>query len=435
MTAAFQNSPDFARQLDAQDPLRPFRARFHLPPAPDGGEAVYCCGNSLGLMPKAARAAVETEFQSWEEHAVEGHFREPSQWMHYHETLTEAAARLVGAKPLEVVVMNNLTVNLHLLLISFYRPAGRRYKVLMEGGAFPSDQYALESQVKLHGYAPDDAIVELTPRPGEHTLRTEDIETRIQALGEELALVILGGVNYYTGQAFDMAAITRAGHAVGAVVGFDLAHAAGNLLLRLHDWDVDFACWCSYKYLNSGPGGTSGVFVHERFAQRPDLPRLAGWWGHDASVRFQMKKGFVPMPGAAGWQLSNAQIFPMAIHRAALAIVDEAGGMEALRRKSEVLTAYLEFVLRAAEVPAGVLEIITPSDPAQRGCQLSVLVHQQGRELFDFLAARGVMADWREPNVIRLAPVPLYNSFEDVWRIGQAVAAWSATLALAPANQ
>ncbi|MCC3155926.1 kynureninase [Hymenobacter sp. 15J16-1T3B] len=431
----FQNTPDFAQQLDAQDALRPFRERFHIPLAPDGAEAVYCCGNSLGLQPKAARAAVEAEFQSWQEHAVEGHFREPSCWMHYHETLTEASARLVGAQPVEVVVMNNLTVNLHLLLISFYRPQGRRYKVLMEGGAFPSDQYALESQVKLHGYQPDDAIVELTPRPGEHTLRTQDIEARIQELGEELALVILGGVNYYTGQAFDMPAITRAGHAVGATVGFDLAHAAGNLQLQLHDWDVDFACWCTYKYLNSGPGGTSGVFVHERFADRPDLPRLAGWWGHDVSERFQMKKGFRPMPGAAGWQLSNAQIFPMAIHRAALALVDEAGGMTALRQKSEQLTGYLEFVLREAGLPAEVLEIITPRDPAQRGCQLSVLVHRQGRALFDFLAERGIMADWREPNVIRLAPVPLYNSFLDVWRIGQAVAAWSAVLLTPAANQ
>jgi kynureninase len=434
MTAAFQNTPDFARQLDAQDPLRGFRDRFHLPAGPDGQPAVYCCGNSLGLQPKAARAAVEAEFQSWEEHAVEGHFRGVSPWMHYHETLTEASARLVGAQPVEVVVMNNLTVNLHLLLISFYRPEGRRYKVLMEGGAFPSDQYALESQVKLHGYQPDDAIVELLPRPGEHTLRPADVEARIRELGEELALIILGGVNYYTGQAFDMAAITRAGHAVGATVGFDLAHAAGNLHLQLHDWDVDFACWCTYKYLNSGPGGTSGVFVHERFANRPDLPRLAGWWGHDPADRFQMKKGFRPMAGAAGWQLSNAQIFPMAIHRAALALVDEAGGMAVLRRKSEQLTSYLEFVLGEAGLPAGVLEIITPADPAQRGCQLSLLVHQQGRAFFDFLAERGILGDWREPNVVRLAPVPLYNSFEDVWRIGQAVAAWTSVLAGAPVN-
>ncbi|KUG06095.1 kynureninase [Solirubrum puertoriconensis] len=424
----FQNTQHFALELDAADPLRQFRERFHIPAGANGQPAIYCCGNSLGLLPKSARAAVEQEFQSWEEHAVEGHFHGTSPWMHYHETLTDASARLVGAKPVEVVVMNNLTTNLHLLLISFYRPNGRRYKVLMEGGAFPSDQYALESQVKLHGYAPDDAIVELVPRSGEHTLRTEDIEVRIQELGDELALVLLGGVNYYTGQAFDMEAITRAGHAVGAVVGFDLAHAAGNLVLNLHDWDVDFACWCSYKYLNSGPGGTSGVFVHERFANRPDLPRLAGWWGHDPADRFKMKKGFRPMAGAAGWQLSNAQIFPMAIHRAALALVDEAGGMPALRRKSEQLTGYLEFVLRNAGLPADVLEIITPGNPAERGCQLSLLVHREGRALFDYLAEQGIVADWREPNVIRLAPVPLYNSFADVWHIGQAFAEWAKRL-------
>ena len=317
--------------------------------------------------------------------------------------------------------MNNLTVNLHLLLVSFYRPTATRYKILMEGGAFPSDQYAIESQARLHGLDPADVIVELVPRPGEHTLRTEDIEATIQELGASLATVLIGGVNYYTGQAFDMAAITRAGHAVGALVGFDLAHAAGNLEMTLHDWDVDFACWCTYKYLNSGPGGTSGVFVHERFAHRPDLVRLAGWWGHDPSDRFEMKKGFRPMAGAAGWQLSNAQIFPMAIHRASLDIVARAGGMAALRRKSEQLTANLEAAIGALQLPSTQLEIITPADPAQRGCQLSVLVHQRGRELFDYLAAQGIIADWREPNVIRLAPVPLYNSFEDVRRVGVAL--------------
>ena len=411
-----------ATVLDAADPLAAFRQEFHLPPGPDGRPCAYFCGNSLGLMPKAARAAVEQEFESWERLGVEGHFQAPSFWMHFHDTLTEATARLVGALPLEVVVMNNLTVNLHLLLVSFYRPTGSRYKILMEGGAFPSDQYAIESQARLHGLDPDDAIVELVPRPGEHTLRTADIEAKIAELGDSLATVLIGGVNYYTGQAFDMAAIARAGHAVGAYVGFDLAHAAGNLELHLHDWDVDFACWCTYKYLNSGPGGTSGVFVHERFAHRPDLVRLAGWWGHDASVRFQMKKGFRPMAGAAGWQLSNAQIFPMAIHRASLELVDRAGGMAALRRKSEQLTARLESLIHGLGLPADKLEIITPADPAQRGCQLSVLVHERGRELFDFLAAQGIIADWREPNVIRLAPVPLYNSFEDVDRVGAALA-------------
>ncbi|KAA9331689.1 kynureninase [Hymenobacter busanensis] len=419
----YQNSLDFARQLDAQDPLRAFRSQFLIPKGPDGQPCTYVCGNSLGLQPTSARAAVEAEFAAWEEHGVEGHFRGTA-WMHYHDTLTEATARLVGAKPVEVVVMNSLSVNLHLLLISFYRPTATRYKLLMEGGAFPSDQYAAASQAKLHGLNPDEAVVELVPRPGEHTLRTEDIEAKIQELGDSLALVMLGGVNYYTGQAFDMAAVTRAGHAVGATVGFDLAHAAGNLLLHLHDWDVDFACWCTYKYLNSGPGGTSGVFVHERFANRPDLPRLAGWWGHDPSDRFQMKKEFRPMPGAAGWQLSNAQVFPMAIHKASLAIFDEAGGMPALRQKSEQLTGYLEWLLRELNLPADELEIITPADPAQRGCQLSLLLRRRGRALFEHFAARGIMADWREPNVIRLSPVPLYNSFEDVWRIGQAVAEW-----------
>ncbi|TGE15648.1 kynureninase [Hymenobacter elongatus] len=421
----FQPTPEFAAALDAADPLREFRHRFHTPLASDGQPSVYFCGNSLGLQPKAARAAVEEEFESWEKLGVEGHFHGTSPWLGYHETLTDSTARLVGARPAEVVVMNNLTTNLHLLLISFYRPTATRYKVLMEGGAFPSDQYALESQVKLHGLAPDNAIVELLPRPGEYTLRTEDILARIQALGDSLAVIIIGGVNYYTGQAFDMAAITQAGHAVGATVGFDLAHAAGNLALSLHDWDVDFACWCSYKYLNSGPGGTSGIFVHERFAARPDLPRLAGWWGHDPADRFQMKKGFRPMAGAAGWQLSNAQIFPMAIHRAALALVDEAGGMAALRHKSEQLTAYLEFMVRRLELPRETLEIITPADPAARGCQLSMLVHHNGRALFDYLAAAGIVADWREPNVIRLAPVPLYNSFADVQRVGVALARWA----------
>ena len=411
-----------AATADATDPLAAFRHEFHLPPGPDGRPCAYFCGNSLGLMPKAARAAAEQEFGAWERLGVEGHFQAPSFWMHFHDTLTEATARLVGARPVEVVVMNNLTVNLHLLLVSFYRPTGSRYKILMEGGAFPSDQYAIESQARLHGLDPAEAIVELVPRPGEHTLRTADIEAKIAELGDSLATVLIGGVNYYTGQAFDLAAIAQAGHAAGAYVGFDLAHAAGNLELHLHDWDVDFACWCTYKDLNSGPGGTSGVFVHERFAQRPDLVRLAGWWGHDPSVRFQMKKGFRPMPGAAGWQLSNAQIFPMAIHRASLEIVDRAGGMATLRRKSEQLTARLESLIHGLGLPADKLEIITPADPAQRGCQLSVLVHERGRELFDFLAAQGIIADWREPNVIRLAPVPLYNSFEDVERVGEALA-------------
>ena len=414
-------SPAFAAAQDAADPLAAFRQEFHIPPGPGGQPTAYFCGNSLGLLPRAARAAVEAEFASWETQAVEGHFHGESPWMFYQDTLAESAARVVGAKPLEVVIMNTLTVNLHLLLVSFYQPTATRYKVLMEGGAFPSDQYALESQARLHGLDPAAAIVEITPRPGEHTLRTEDVEAKIAELGDSLATVLFGGINYYTGQVFDMAAITRAGHAVGATVGFDLAHAAGNVALSLHDWDVDFACWCTYKYLNSGPGGTSGVFINERFAHRPDLLRLAGWWGHDPAERFQMKPGFRPSAGASGWQLSCGQVLPMAVHRANLEIFDRAGGVAALRAKSEKLTGYLDYLIQQLGLPKTKLEIITPADPAQRGCQLSLLVHERARELFDYLAARGIVADWREPNVIRLAPVPLYNSFEDVRRAGAAI--------------
>ncbi|UOG74685.1 kynureninase [Hymenobacter tibetensis] len=424
---SFDPTPGFAAQLDAQDPLRESRRQFHIPPGPDGQESVYMCGNSLGLQPRSARGAAELQFSNWEQMAVEGHFRGETPWLNFHARLADATARVVGAKPVEVVVMNNLTTNLHLLLVSFYRPTISRYKVLMEGGAFPSDQYALETQVKLHGLSPEDAIVELSPRPGEHTLRTEDITAKIQELGGSLATVVMGGINYYTGQVYDMETITRAGHAVGAKVGFDLAHAAGNIPLHLHDWDVDFACWCTYKYLNSGPGGVAGAFVHERFADQPELLRLAGWWGHDEEERFKMRKGFRPMRGAAGWQLSNSSILTMAVHEAALALHDAAGGMEALRRKSELLTGYLEFLIESLHLPKTVLEIITPADPTQRGCQLSLLVHQNGRNLFDHLMSVGITGDWREPNVIRLAPVPLYNSFQDVQRVGVALSEWAAS--------
>jgi len=418
----YDSSPAFAAAQDAADPLARFRAEFHLPPGPDGQPAAYLCGNSLGLLPRGARAAVEAEFVAWETRGVEGHFRGERPWTTYQDALAAPAARLVGAHEAEVVIMNTLTVNLHLLLVSFYQPTATRYKVLMEGGAFPSDQYALESQARLHGLDPAEAIVEMLPRPGEHTLRTADIEAKIAELGDSLATIIFGGLNYYTGQVYDMAAITRAGHAVGATVGFDLAHAAGNVPLHLHDWDVDYACWCTYKYLNSGPGGTSGVYIHERFHHRPDLLRLAGWWGHDPAARFEMKKGFQPTPGAAGWQLSCGQILPMAVHRASLDVFEAAGGLTALRAKSEKLTGYLEFLIQQLGRPASELEIITPADPARRGCQLSLLVHRRGRALFEHLAAAGIIGDWREPNVIRLAPVPLYNSFEDVRRAGAALA-------------
>ncbi|MFN3446797.1 MAG: kynureninase, partial [Bacteroidia bacterium] len=332
----FENTLAFAQQLDKEDKLAHFRNEFYMPQK-EGKPMIYLCGNSLGLQPKNARAAIEQELNDWADLGVEGHFAGKNPWMYYHHFLTEKAAKVVGAKPSEVVIMNNLTANLHLMMVSFYRPTKTRYKIMMEGTAFPSDMYAMETQARFHGLNPDDTIIELKPREGEYTLRTEDIIATINANKDELAIVMMGGVNYYTGQAFDMKAITEAAHAVGATVGFDCAHAAGNLQLQLHDWNVDFAVWCTYKYLNSGPGGTSGVFVHERHGKNPDLVRFAGWWGHDEKERFQMKKGFKPMEGAAGWQLSNAQIFPMAIHKASLELFDEAG-IENLRAKSEKLT-------------------------------------------------------------------------------------------------
>lgn len=413
----FQATREFAQQLDAADQLAAYRNRFHIPYL-HGKPAAYFTGNSLGAMPKAVREYVEQEFQDWENLGVEGHFEGRRPWMHYHKFFREKAARVVGANPGEVVVMNNLTPNLHLMMVSFYRPEGKRYKIVAEGGAFPSDMYALESQVKFHGYEYDDAVIELYPREGEHTLRTEDILQVIQEQGDEIALVMMGGVNYYTGQFFNLKEITAAAHAVGAVAGFDLAHAAGNIPVKLHDWNVDFAVWCTYKYLNSGPGGTSGCFVHERHANNPDLPRFAGWWGHNESVRFQMKRGFIPMEGAEGWQLSNAQILPMAAHLASLDIFDEVG-IDALRAKSLRLTGFAEFLLDdlLAKYPSCGIEIITPRDPAQRGCQLSLLVHNNGKALFDRLHAAGVLMDWREPNVIRFAPVPLYNTFEEVYKV------------------
>ncbi|WP_114777331.1 kynureninase [Botryobacter ruber] len=413
----YQNSLAFAQQQDQLDPLQHYKSRFYAPQL-KGQDAIYFCGNSLGLQPKSAQAYLDHEMQNWADFAVEGHFKGDTPWFSYHELLAAATARVVGANPAEVVVMNQLTVNLHLMLVSFYRPQGKRYKIITEGGAFPSDQYALESQTRFHGYNPDDAIIELFPREGEHTLRTEDIIQSINSHADELALVMMGGINYYTGQLFDMAAITAAGHAAGALVGFDLAHAAGNVVMQLHQWEVDFAVWCSYKYLNSGPGGTSGVFVHERHGNNPDIPRFAGWWGHDASVRFQMKKGFIPMPGAAGWQLSNAQILPMAVHRASLELFDEAG-IANLRQKSEKLTGFLEFLIDDLQVNKNTLEVITPRDPAARGCQLSMLVKQNARLLFDKLTEAGIIVDFREPNVIRVAPTPLYNTFEEVFRFAE----------------
>ncbi|MDZ4668403.1 MAG: kynureninase [bacterium] len=415
----FENTLTFAQELDKQDSLAHFRNEFHLLQK-DGKQAIYLCGNSLGLQPKRAKAAINQELKDWAELGVDGHFNGQNPWMYYHHFLTEKAAKVVGAKPSEVVIMNNLTVNLHLMMVSFYRPTAQRYKIMMEATAFPSDQYAMESQVRFHGLNPGDAIIELNPREGEYTLRTEDILAKIEENKDSLAIVMMGGVNYYTGQAFDMKTIAAAAHAVGARAGFDLAHAAGNLHLQLHDWNIDFAVWCTYKYLNSGPGGTSGVFVHETHGNKPDLVRFAGWWGHDEKERFKMKKGFKPMEGAEGWQLSNAQIFPMAIHKASLELFDEAG-IENLRAKSELLTGYLEYLLKDF---SAYLTVITPADPKQRGCQLSIIVKENGRKLFDYLETQQIIPDWREPDVMRMSAVPMYNSFEDIFRIGEALKAY-----------
>ena len=407
----FEASPAYAGELDTHDPLKGSREKFFVPKTPDGSEAIYFTGNSLGLQPKTTRDYVVQELSDWEVLAVEGHLHAKNPWLPYHEFLAENMASVVGALPIETVVMNSLTVNLHLMMVSFYRPDERRRKIIIEKGAFPSDQYAVGSQLRFHSLG-DDSLVELTPREGESTLRTEDIVATIEREGDELALVMLGGVNYYTGQAFDMQAITAAGHKVGAVVGFDLAHAAGNLEMRLHDWDVDFAVWCSYKYLNAGPGGVAGAFIHERHARSFDLPRFAGWWGHDKATRFLMGPEFRPLEGAEGWQISNPPILQMAALRASLEIFAQYG-MTALRAKSERLTGYLEFLL--AQIDNDRISVITPSDPKQRGCQLSIRVKDSDKSLFEAITARGVFADWREPDVIRVAPVPLYNSFTDVY--------------------
>ena len=403
----------FAKHLDREDPLHSYRNRFHLPRQRSGEPYFYFCGNSLGCQPLSTRSYLETELKDWEHLAVEGHFRAQNPWMPYHEFVTKPMANVVGGKETEVIVMNTLTVNLHLMMVSFYRPTPTRYKILVEADAFPSDLYAVDSQADFHGFDPQDAIVKVKPRSGEHCIRNTDLLELLEEQGDEIALILLGGVNYYTGQLFDMRAITEMGHRKGCVVGFDLAHAAGNVALHLHDWGVDFACWCTYKYLNSGPGGIGGCFIHERHISRTDLPRFAGWWGHDKRTRFQMGPRFQPIPTAEGWQLSNAPIFPMASLRASLELFEEVG-MTALCKKATKLTGYLESLLRKHDFPIN-FEMITPSDPDQRGCQLSLLTGEGGRDAFERLEQAGVICDWREPNVIRLAPVPFYNSFEDVW--------------------
>lgn len=410
----FINTFQFAKKLDSQDTLRRFRKQF-LIPSFDGKSNVYFAGNSLGLQPKDTRKYVSEELYDWAHLGVEGHVHSRRPWLYYHKFTKKALSKLVGAKPDEVVAMSQLTVNLHLMMVSFYAPTSTRYKILTEAGAFPSDQYAFESQIKYHGFNPEQALIELTPREGEHTLRTEDIIASINKHGSEIALVIFGAVQYYTGQFFDLRQITAAGHSVGAYVGFDLAHAIGNVPLSLHGDEVDFAVWCSYKYLNSGPGSIAGIFVHERHAQNFDLPRFAGWWGHNEKERFLMQKGFKPMPGADGWQLSNVPIFQSAAHMAALEIFQQAS-MKALRKKSVLLTGYLEFLLNDLDPEQRYFTIITPKDPAQRGCQLSLLIQNNGKKIFKRLIRNGFILDWREPNVMRLAPVPLYNTFQEVYR-------------------
>lgn len=405
-----QNTLQYAKKQDEKDPLRAYRERFYLPMQPNGQPYIYLCGNSLGLQPKSTAKYLNQELEDWKNMGVEGHFHAKNPWMPYHEFLTEKMAKVVGAKPIEVVVMNTLSVNLHLLMASFYRPTKERYKILIEFDTFPSDRYAIESQLKFHGF--ENGLLELKAREGEVLVRHEDIEAVIENQGESIALILIGCPNYYTGQVFNMKRIAELGHSKGCKVGFDLAHGAGNLNLELHDSGIDFAAWCTYKYLNSGPGSVGGCFVHERHANDFDLPRFAGWWGHDKGTRFGMRADFSPIPGAEGWQLSNPPILSLAAILASLDMFDEVG-MKALNEKTLKLTGYLEFLVN--NLSNGKIKIITPKNTAERGCQLSIQVQNADKSLFDAITKDGVIADWRAPDVIRVAPVPMYNSFEDVW--------------------
>jgi kynureninase len=408
----FQIGEDFAVAMDERDPLKDFRDLF-ISPKIGAADCVYLCGHSLGLQPKSVAGCIQQELDDWAQLGVEGHFHAKNPWMPYHRFLRDQTAQLVGAKPSEVVVMNSLTVNLHLMMVSFYRPTPKRHKILVEAGAFPSDQYAVKSQIRFHAFDPSPSLIELSPRSGETFLRDEDIETTIEREGEQIALIMFGGVNYGTGQAFDMEKITRLGHAQGCIVGFDLAHAAGNLPLQLNAWGPDFAVWCSYKYLNGGPGCIAGCFVHERHAHAYDLPRFAGWWGHDEASRFQMGPDFQPMAGAEGWQLSNPPIVSLAGLRASMEIFHRAG-IERLRAKSISLTGYLEFLLKQSVSTK--FSIVTPEEKNRRGAQLSIRISSKGRSICDRLIADGILCDWREPDILRIAPVPLYNSYRDVFQ-------------------
>ena len=403
----FQTTKEFTKQMDRKDPLRKYRSRFHIPHR-NNKDVIYFCGNSLGLMPKTTEEYLNRELAVWKRDGVLGNH---TRWESYHENVTQSTARLVGAHPREVVVMNALTVNLHLLLVSFYQPTENKFKIIIEKGAFPSDRYAVESQIKFHGFDPDKALVELEPRSGERCLRTDDIVNMLREHGNDMATILIGGVNYNTGQAFEMDTITKIGRKYGAKVGFDLAHAVGNLPLSLHEWNVDFAAWCSYKYLCAGPGSPGGIFIHERHDSW-NGPRFNGWWGHDKNIRFNMGPDFIPIKGAEGWQISNAPILGLACLRSSMEIINDIG-MLALRTKSEELTAYMEYLLNQL---SDSLKIITPSDPAQRGCQLSVVMNNSGKQVYEKLKAKNVICDWREPDVIRLAPKPLYNSFSEVYQ-------------------
>jgi kynureninase len=421
---------DQALQLDAADPLAGCRALFHIPRGRDGAPKIYFCGNSLGLQPKAVKPAVEQELRDWAELGVDGHFKAAHPWYPYHETLRGPGARLVGALPHEVVYMNGLTVNLHLLMVSFYRPTPDRYRVLIEDTAFPSDTYAIQTQIALHGFDPADGLLIVRPQPGEHHIRTEDVEEVLRREGSRIALVLFSGVNYFTGQRFDLQRIAAAARQAGCAVGFDLAHAAGNVELRLHDWNADFAAWCCYKYLNSGPGAVAGCFVHERHHARPlsELPRFGGWWGNDPATSFRMhlNERFEPVRSADAWQLSNPPILSLAAVRASHELFD-AVGLPALCAKSEKLTGFLQALLD--ELPSARYAVITPRDPAARGCQFSILAHDRPRELFQALEAAGVVCDFREPNVVRVAPVPFYNTFHEVWRFAQVLARHALSIA------
>lgn len=403
--------------LDKNDELASFRARFHMPLGSNRKPVHYFCGNSLGLQPLTASDAIRQEMDDWKHHAVEGHFHAKHPWFSYHNMFPELIAPLIGAKPIEVVAMNTLTVNLHLMLTSFYRPTATRHTIIMAGKEFPSDRYAVESQIRLHGYDPEQAMVEIQPVPGTHVLTTEQILRAIAEHSDSVALVIFSGVHFLTGQYFDLDRITKAGHDAGAFVGFDLAHAIGNVEMQLHTWNVDFAVWCSYKYLNSGPGGVGGAFVHERHAERTDLTRLAGWWGNDEATRFDIERNFNPTAGAGGWQVSNAQILPMAVHKAALEVFADAG-MQRISAKRDALTAFAEHTIDGVLKHTDAARIITPRDPRQRGAQLSIAFDRGGRQVFDGLIADGMIVDWRTSSVIRIAPAPLYTSYADVAAFG-----------------